>query len=130
MVLNELDTGWSKCIKQKLNEYGLEEEFQAIKSRTKGQWRGEVAKAVEAKQKERLEHECKRENGEAKEKTRHVLEQIQDPSYSRQPSPVMSLSRSRARIILIARYGMLDCAVRHKTLDLTVSNTRHRGSNA
>ena len=113
MVLNELDTGWSKCIKQKLNEYGLEEEFQAIKSRTKGQWRGEVAKAVEAKQKERLEHECKRENGEAKEKTRHVLEQIQDPSYSRQPSPVMSLSRSRARIILIARYGMLDCAANY-----------------
>ena len=113
MVLNELGTGWSKHIKLKLNEYGLEQEFQTIKDKSKKQWQNEVTSAVEAKQKERLEQECKKENGEVKEKTRHVLEQLQDPSYSRKPCQVLRLSRSKARIILIARYGMLDCAANY-----------------
>ena len=112
-VLDELDTGWTKHIKLKLNEYGLECEFEAIKNMTKGQWRKEVVKATEAKQKERLESECKKENGEAKEKTRHVLEQIQAPSYQRKPSPVLRLNRGKARIILMARYKMLDCAANY-----------------
>ena len=113
MVLNELGTGWSKHINLKLNEYGLEQEFQAIKDKSKGQWRSEVTKAIEAKQKERLEHECRKENGEVKEKTKHVLEQLQKPSYCRKPCQVLKLSRSKARIILIARYGMLDCAANY-----------------
>ena len=113
MVLNELGTGWSKHINLKLIEYGLEQEFQAIKDKSKGQWRSEVTKAIEAKQKERLEHECRKENGEVKEKTKHVLEQLQKPSYCRKPCQVLKLSRSKARIILIARYGMLDCAANY-----------------
>ena len=48
-----------------------------------------------------------------KKKTIHVLEQIQAPSYERKPSPVLRLNRGKARIILMARYKMLDCATNY-----------------
>ena len=57
--------------------------------------------------------ERRMENGEVEEKTRHVLEQLQNPSYCRRPCQVLKLSRSKARIILIARYAMLDCAANY-----------------
>ena len=109
-VLDKLGIGWSKNIRIKLETYGLEQDWDKIRKMTKNEWKRLVTRAVEKRNKERLIEECHQENGEPKEKTKHMLEELNREKFARSPSSAFkSMNRNQMRIILIARYGMLDC---------------------
>ena len=110
-VLDELETGWALDIREKLKLYGLEEDWEIIKGKTTSQWKSEVIKATEKKNKEQLLEGCYEENGNEKQKTKHMIKEISRDGYVRAPcQAIKKMNRNQARIILIARFRMLDCA--------------------
>ena len=110
-TLDQMNIGWAENIKGKLADYKLETDWQIIKRKTTGAWKMEVKEATEKKHKERMLQRCHEEDGQAKEKTKHIIQHLSSDEYMRAPSKVLQhMDRNKARIILIARYRMLDCA--------------------
>ena len=110
-VLDDMNTGWPKNIREKLEVYDLEKDWDNIRKIPKAQWKSYVKKAAENRNKERIINDCHHEDGRPKEKTKHLIEIIKHKEYKRKPGLVLQqMNRNQARIVLIARYGMLDCA--------------------
>ena len=110
-VLDDMNTGWPKNLREKLEVYDLEKDWDNIRKMPKAQWKSYVKKAAENRNKERIINDCHHEDGRLKEKTKHLIEIIKHKEYKRKPSLVLQkMNRNQARIVLIARYGMLDCA--------------------
>ena len=120
LMLNHLqleNIGWAKLICNKLIDYGLETNWTQIKNKTKGQWRNEVNIAVEKINAKKLEENCvTKAKGEVRvnTKTRWIFESLTTASaatpYVRKPKPeVMIKTKQKARTIIIARSGMLEC---------------------
>ena len=70
-ILEEMNIGWTKNIKQLLTYYSLTTDFQEIKTVPWPIWKQNVTSMIEKKHVERLKNECfKTVNGEQKIKTK------------------------------------------------------------
>ena len=119
-VLSALDNegiGWARWIREKLNEYNLEENWEIIEEKSANHWRREVKAACEQKNRDLLVQDCtKREGSETSTKTKTIYDQLQIEHYKREPlKGVMELNKLRAKTIIMARYGMLECQNNFKT---------------
>ena len=116
--LEKLNTGWTPQIKAKLKEYGLEESFVQIKSKSRIQWKREVESSIEAGNKEKLLDEChemKLGEKRAKTKTAFIVEKVNMEDYKRQPmEPIEKLNRYEAKLLILSRFHMLECGKNFK----------------
>ena len=115
MVLKEQNHGWAKQIDALLEQWGLESDWEAIKTKSKHQWKKQVQSAAEVMNKAKIREECGTKiRGEIKQKTktRTIGSIIDNPSYQRSPDEFLMQHQSiaYARAYIMGRFGMLDCA--------------------
>ena len=114
-VLRENCAGWAKKIEEILEDWGLEQEWSTIATKTKVEWTNEVDMAGERINHEKLKDEChKTERGEKrlKTKTKNLMDKIEDKNYVRKPiDAIFNLSSIETRALIMGRFGMLDCKV-------------------
>ena len=113
-ILNIHSIGWAHHIHEKLREYELEEDWEVIKSKSDGEWKHCVKNAVEMRHRKRLLDNCfavRSGSSRGKSKTKCLIPCLEDDTYDRKKtSAVLNLNKLRARAIIMARFGMLDCA--------------------
>ena len=118
-TLDEKQYGWAGMIREKLAAYGLEEDWDVIKKKTKAHWKRDVKMAAKLKQRSTLLEECHASgNGARKEKTKTksiIYELENDNNVTDDLNPVMKLDRKFAKCIIMSRYGMLKCGKNFKT---------------
>ena len=117
--LQSQNLGWAKKTMEKLSEYGLVTDWEAIKTQTKGQWKNVVGKAVDEFNKKKMIENCLATTaGETrvKTKTKHIHQQLTNSSiYDRKPvNIVINGNKERAKTLILARHGMLECGVNFK----------------
>ena len=118
LSLDQHDLGWSKQIRVKLRDYGLEQDWDVIAKKPNNEWKAAVKEAGEKKHVEKLKSECwTTRNGIGKEKTKSkpILDQLSDTNYRRTTNSVlMKMSKLKAKAIIMLRYGMLECAANYE----------------
>ena len=118
MILDSLDLGWSKSVKEALNEYDLPTDYDTVKHHPRRKWIQLVKTKIEAKNKQRLINDCHRKEGDAlipRTKTASILPSLQTSTYTRKPSPeIVHFTKQQTKTLLIARYGMLECGTNFK----------------
>ena len=74
--------------------------------------------AIEKRNKSRLLEEChSNSNGATTEKTKtaHIIENIRNQNYRREPLKILlHLTKHESKTLLIARFGMLQCGLNYK----------------
>ena len=117
-TLESLNIGWYKGIQQTLTKYNLPSDFPEIKDKALNEWKNIVKKSIEDQNKTRLINEChKFTDGirTRKTKTAHIIDKIENPSYTRQPQEEFKhLSKQETKTLMIARFGMLECGKNFK----------------
>ena len=86
--LRENDLGWAKNIMTKLTEYQLETDWEKIREKTKGEWKSNVEKAVDEKNKNKLIQKLTTQTTEGTKvntKTQKIHEQLTTQTYIRAP---------------------------------------------
>ena len=113
MILEKYDISWAKRIKEVLQLWGLEEQWNEISKKTKGQWKKEVQEAAEKANTRKLHEECQskgRGEAKAKTKTKTIIDKLNQPTYQRKPLEIMKYgSVLVTRALIMGRYGMLKC---------------------
>lgn len=113
ITLDKHSIGWAYQIREKLVEYGLETDWNVIKEKSRGEWKSDVKSAVEEKNCEKLLSECRATRGDVvydKTKTKSIVQAIGSGNYSRlKGSLLLNMTRCKAKALVMARYGMLDC---------------------
>ena len=129
-------TGWAPQIREKLAEYGLEENLDIIKSKTRLQWKKEVETAVNVVNRKALRKECfetKLGVSKAKSKTAFLIDEIDSDQYERKlMEPIQKLNRHQTKGLFLS-FRMLECGRNFKstlpevcpTCDVT-DNEHHR----
>ena len=116
--LKTQDLGWAKNIQTKLNNYGIELDWDTIKQKTKGEWKRIVTDAVNKFNQEKLLKNCTATttNGiKINTKTANIHKELQSPEYQRQPiTEITKADKQKTRIIILARHGMLECGANFK----------------
>ena len=118
--LQECNLGWAKNINEKLIFYHLETDWSKIRSMTKNQWKTNVKGAVEKINKDKLLKSCTTvTTNETKicTKTKHIHQQLSNTPTTFERGPLKEVvcgSRLRAKTIIIARHGMLECGSNFK----------------
>ena len=115
LILWEREIGWAKQLKELLIKWGLESDRAAIQRESTTQWKIKVKQAAEKQNKERLREECETKiRGEIRQKTKtkFVETSITHTEYQRELDPLLAKHQSikYAKLLIMARYGMLDCA--------------------
>ena len=139
-TLEKMNIGWYKGICQTLTKYKLPEQFPHIQNKTPIEWRNMVKTAIENENKTRLINECHKQSDNQrtkKTKTAHIVEKITHPSYTRQPQKELkSLSKKETKILMTARFGMLECGKNYKgtlselcSLCCCIDDEEHRMNN-
>ena len=112
-VLVENNALWGKRIIKTLEEWELEEDFNAIKLIPKITWKRRVELAADKMNKALILEDCQtKQRGISREKTKtkSVIEIVERDNYRRNPSPLISkLSCLETRALIMGRYGMLEC---------------------
>ena len=112
-VLEELNIGWVKMIKESLNEFQLPIDFVQIARLRPIEWKNNVKQAIEKKNREALIENCYKKQDDKKEiktKTAHIIEKLNHPSYRRETKKeIYHLSKKETKTLIIARFGMLEC---------------------
>ena len=113
MILKEKKVGWAEQIQQTLREFNLTENWEEIQQKQITQWKNEVKIVAEKRNHELLWEEChKKKNGQNKEKTKtkSMIKKLESTNYNRkEQNDILKLSRIDAKLITMARYGMLKC---------------------
>ena len=116
LMLNHLRTqeiGWAKNIIEKLATYGLEPNWDVIKTKTKKQWKEEVGKAVNIENRNKLTKNCTSETTtgpKINSKTKYIHEKLVSTEYKREPlKELMTRNKQKAKTIILARNRMLEC---------------------
>ena len=114
LIVWEKEIGWAKQLKELLRKWGLEGDLTAIQQKTTTQWKLKVKQAAEKQNIEKLKEECEvkiRGETRQKTKTKSVEAAINNPEYKRGLDPflVKHESLKYAKLLIMARYGMLDC---------------------
>ena len=116
--LEQLNLGWYKGIKTTLSKYQLEENFETIKNIRAIEWKSQVIAATEKCNQKRLLEECyKKEDNKnvPKTKTAHIISKLESNEYKREPcKEIMSLTKRETKMLIIARFGMLECGKNFK----------------
>ena len=101
-----------------MKEYSLEENFDRIKSKSRTQWKREVANSVESLSRRRLQDEChetKLGQTKVKTKTAYVLTKVESEHYKRKVmEPIHKLNRHEAKVLILSRFHMLECGKNFK----------------
>ena len=117
-TLKDKKTGWYKSMIEKLNKYGLETDFETIKSTTLNDWKRKVKNEIEKKNTERLKQELHKKDKESstlKTKTASIAKHISEQSYYRKPQQeILGCTKHETKTLIIARYGMLQCGKNFK----------------
>ena len=113
--LRKLDIGWAKQIRELLELWELEPNWETISKKSLMEWRREVKKSMETRNIVRLKEECEttsRGETKLKTKTAFVLESINATDYMRRHDTFIDHANSikHTRALIMARYGMLKCA--------------------
>ena len=102
---------------ENLEAWGLEISWDAIKIKTKKQWKAEVHAAAETMNKQQILQDCykKQRGGDViKMKTKTLIPILEQTTYKRQPQPFMNKNNKLiARAYIMGRYGMLQCAANY-----------------
>ena len=118
-ILEEQNIGWVKSIKQTLRSLNLPSDLNAIKNKRPNEWKREVNKKIEERNKNRLTEECHKMNNGVKvrkTKTAHIVDLIAEDTYVRNPIPELQhLTKQETKTLIIARYKMLECGVNFKS---------------
>lgn len=113
MVLDQLKTGWALNIRNKLDEYGLPNNWDGIEATRSGLWKLKVKVAGEKRNRQILLEDCFKRvaGGETeKTKTKSIVPLLQDELYIRKPVyAICFLDKLRAKTVIMARFGMLAC---------------------
>ena len=122
-TLEKHNIGWHKGIIHTLSDYNLPSDYEEIRRQQPNEWKNNVKTAIENKNKLRLMEDCQTKIDEqyvTKTKTSTILDKLHDPTYIRNPvKEIMHLSKHETKILIIARYGMLECGKNFKgTLDV------------
>ena len=116
--LQSIEAGWAKQTANKLCEYGLETDWNAIKRKTKGQWTTEVRDAVETFNKNKLIQNCTTTESDGlriNSKTRYIHTTLTTTTNPRRPLPeTTNLNKQRTRTLIFARTRMLQCGQNYK----------------
>ena len=116
--LHTTNSGWAKNIILKLTEYGLESNWDTIKTKTKNEWRASVNKAVNERNKNRLIENCttKTTTGiKINTKTKETHTRLTSEQYNRQPLQELHHgNKQRTKTIILARHRMLECGKNYK----------------
>ena len=120
-MLNHLktqDLGWAKNIEEKLIAYGLETNWNTIKTKTKAQWKEEVKKAVNEINKSKLIESCTSKtptDTTIKSKTKYIHERLVSTQYIRQPlEELTKRNKQQTKTIILSRNRMLVCGKNFK----------------
>ena len=113
--MKEENISWAKQIEETLEKWNLETDWEQIEKKSVPQWKNEVLTAAEEQNANRLLEECRTKlRGEikSKTKTKYVETLVNEPSYERAIDPVLVEypSITYARALIMARFGMLQCA--------------------
>ena len=126
-TLSSLNTGWYQKTTAILEEYDLPTAFSDIKKITEAGWRSQVTRKIEKTNKERLLQSCyKTVDGikTPKTKKQYMARDLDRREYIRSPdSFILKTTKSEAKTIIMARYGMLQCGKNFKGSDLVNCNT-------
>ena len=114
-IMKEYNIGWAKQICEILERWELNQNWEEIRLKTPGQWKGEVKRAMEIMNVRKLREECEtKSRGETKQKTKtkFVIDSVNDGDYSRGPDKYILRNHSitHTRALIMGRYGMLKCA--------------------
>ena len=115
LTAKELITGWAKEVNELLEKWELEKDWLEISKKTYNAWKGEVMGAAEKINKEKILEECEmKSRGETRQKTKtkHVVDTVNKPGYSRKLDDFVNSYPSIivTRALIMGRYGMLSCA--------------------
>ena len=117
--LRERDKGWAKQIKEIIEAWNLEDDWDVIKTKTYNTWKREVEQKAEVKNKEKLLEECmNKKRGECviKTKTKSIVPLLESQDYERKPQSFMRENNKLiTRAYIMGRYGMLQCAANYST---------------
>ena len=107
----ENNYGWGAYIKRILDECELYFTFDEIMTKRTNEWKDLVDRATWQLNCKMLLESCK-DGGRVRTKTRKLSEFIENEcyEYERPQNPLFELPRKDARVIIMARYGMLECA--------------------
>ena len=115
--LRERNKGWAKQIKEIIEAWNLEDDWDVIKTKTYITWKREVEQKAEIKNKEKLLEECiNKKRGESgyKIKSKSIVPLIECEEYTRKPQSFMRENNKLiTRAYIMGRYGMLQCAANH-----------------
>ena len=136
-VLGDLNIGRYKKIRTSLVSYHLPSNFDEIKALPFTTWKNLVTTALEKEHKNRLKEDChKKVNGQSipKTKTATIIPELDTTTFERKPKDELLLcTKNECKVIIIARYGMLECGINYKgTLSTqciacnTTDNEEHR----
>ena len=116
-TLNSLkrhDIGWAKQIKENLDEWEMETDWEVIRTKSANEWKRGVYNAAERKNKQKILEEChKKVRGVSsiKTKTKSLIPILENEEYSRKPQTFMTKNNKlKARAYIMGRFGMLQCA--------------------
>ena len=116
--LRENDLGWAKNIMTKLTEYQLETDWEQIWEKTKGEWKSNVERAVDEKNKNKLIQKLTTQTTEGTKvntKTQKIHEQLTTQTYIREPiQEITKTNKTATRTLILARNGMLECGTNFK----------------
>ena len=112
-IMHSMNIGWAISIIDALSECELPTNLSTIKTYTERQWHRLVSEKIEKMNLKRLIEDChKMENGckTPKTKTAHIVPIITQGTYTREPrNDITRLTKYESKMLIIARFGMLDC---------------------
>ena len=118
LILEQLNLGWAKTIKETLKKLDLPTDFTVIQSVTKRQWKNAVNARIEIKNKSCLLNDCHKTDNNTKTrktKTAHIVDKLEEITFTRGPTPeILLCNKQETKTLMIARFGMLECGKNFK----------------
>ena len=118
-ALQQQNIGWAKQVNKNLEEWGLETDWNTIRTKSARGWKRQVYETAEKINKEKILEEChKKERGEhhIKTKTKSLIPLLENEEYVRRPQSFMAKNNKLiARAYTMGRFGMLQCAANFST---------------
>ena len=107
--------GWGKYIVNVLEECGLSLTLEDIKTKKKNEWKSIVEDAAWTLNRKRMLEFCMGK-GKARTKTLQIAKKLEEEDYKHESAEnnLFELPRHSVKMIIMARYGMLDCAANYR----------------
>ena len=104
---------WARHISNKLTEYELETDWNAIRRKRPNEWKETVRKAVLKRNGQKIMDNCISKNEQGTKiltKTKHIHDKLNNNSYNGRPiGHLINGNKQKARTIFLAQNHMLEC---------------------